>query len=1788
MLRQYPSNNRRVPKFFTISILSMIARPSLSRRIFHSLYLKFIIATALLPAAVQAQAPNFSMSLSPEGVGVGSCAELTFEIQNTTGTATNDLAFTVNLPAGVALSNPANPTNDCGGIFTATGGANTVTLSGGSVGANSTCSASVGVTLVAQGPFNIVSGDLTSDAGNSGNASVSIGIPSTGPALGFTKSFTDSPVRLGGQTTLTYTIENQSQNEAQGISFSDDLSPGIVVASTPNIVNNCPGSTLTATAGSQTITFTGATLAAGQSCVISVDVVGLVAGRNISISSDISSNFPGGNPVPSGRACGALEVIPSEDLADISFSKSFANDSVDPGGSNDLIFTITNNSQTETFTDISFTDDLDAMLPGAVATTLPEEGGFVVDASFNGSGASVLDPSWDYLDQLQNENGRGDGYPLDGSGNEWNSVAFNPATSSIGPWVGGNAPFQAGVIDAFPAGTPAVLGGIDAAANGQNLVTTYLFRNEFTLNAAQAGVSNWLLDYVFDDGAIVYINGTEIFRSAGMPAGPVTTTTLSGLGEEVNRTSSEVDLSGVLVQGANTIAVELHQTTLDSSDAGFLLDLLPSSASPTGGFTYSDDTFEGTNDAGAANGALDPTGGLTGGGINVTVGGKNFIAGFFNPPSSGGWTRTFTVAEASSVNVSLRYRLLVDESYEANEFGQALLEIDGTRYGNSADNSLAQLNGGAGVDQDSGWQVYTTSIFLAAGEHTIVVGAYNNISNSGTEITEAFFDDIQIGTPLQPAAVCGPNSQITGSDVLTFTGGELAPGQSCSFRVGLTVPASTPFGDYENKTSLISTVVGGRTLVGFPATDTLSVVPVPLAFSSAFSPTDIPANGTSTLTFSIDNQGSQVGATDVTFSGTLPDGMLIAAVPGATSTCGGVITAQAGNNSFTFSDGAVAAGQICTVSFDVTGQGSGDLVITSDPLLSSLGESGTATATLAVIAPPAFTMSFAPDDINAGQVSTLTFVIDNRSSPLPANNLNLIHELPDGLILANPSNASTNCQGGTLIAISGTDRISYSGGTVPAGQTCTVTVGVTGSEGGGFQNTTQELTSSLGNSGTASNTLDVQAVVSLALGVSASTPTVVAGSGVENLGYVVVVTNSGPSTATNIVIDFGETLPPGVIAGNALAGVGSFEQSTWTIPALSTGGQATLGITYTVQQNTQPGVDSIIGTATLTSVDQLNLNAANNTATDPTSVSNVFDIALTKTESIDPVLADSGPGNLVYSVTASNSGPSNATNVNIREALNLPAGVTVQSIVPADGSFAPQNDPNGLWAFNLPVGESSTLTITLDVAANAPNEGTISSTTSLESASGIDSNNANDSVTESTTIISGVDLIVTSTLSNDPIVAGSGAGNLSYLIEVTNQGPLDATGLELTDVLTFGDGITIDSITPSAGAFEGQTWTLGELAVGATESFEVIVTVGPSAQVASPGFTSVSSVSAVDQAQINTGNESVTTNRDIIREVDLTVSTESSRDPVLAGFDLPQNLFHTLTVTNQGPSDASGVSLNLSEVLPTGASIDSISPSNGTTVTDSVWTVGDLGVGNSASVIYYFEVTGTVTGGVDLISSQASVNSANEQLLNPDDDAGAIATDIVSPASTNITGGAIALDFQTGLFKQTVTVTNNNPGALPAFRILVGGLPEGVTVANAQGEILGNSFLLLNQALESGESIELTVEYLQGDASGGFEPTFEIELLDAVADQIAGEGVEVDRCEVLANGDILIEFTSQIGASYTVQYSANGETWTNVVPDITAGGTRQQWIDNGPPKTVSHPSGEKLRLYRVIKKDVDQ
>ena len=76
-----------------------------------------------------------------------------------------------------------------------------------------------------------------------------------------------------------------------------------------------------------------------------------------------------------------------------------------------------------------------------------------------------------------------------------------------------------------------------------------------------------------DDGAAVYLNGTELFRD-NLPAGPLTNTTraLAGAGDEQAWQTWLVPAEA-LVEGLNVVAVETHQAAPDSSDLGLDLEL---------------------------------------------------------------------------------------------------------------------------------------------------------------------------------------------------------------------------------------------------------------------------------------------------------------------------------------------------------------------------------------------------------------------------------------------------------------------------------------------------------------------------------------------------------------------------------------------------------------------------------------------------------------------------------------------------------------------------------------------------------------------------------------------------------------------------------------------------------------------------------------------------------------------------------------------------------------------------------------------------------------------------------------------------------------------------------------------------------------------------------------------------------------------------------------------------------------------------------------------------------------
>ena len=105
--------------------------------------------------------------------------------------------------------------------------------------------------------------------------------------------------------------------------------------------------------------------------------------------------------------------------------------------------------------------------------------------------------------------------------------------------------------------------------------TTYLFRSTFNVSGA-AAINQLQLNLLADDAAAVYINGTRLLRHqlAGNLNDPITTNDrATAVGDEASYLPFTLNVAGVLVEGSNTLAVELHQATPPSSDVGFDLEL---------------------------------------------------------------------------------------------------------------------------------------------------------------------------------------------------------------------------------------------------------------------------------------------------------------------------------------------------------------------------------------------------------------------------------------------------------------------------------------------------------------------------------------------------------------------------------------------------------------------------------------------------------------------------------------------------------------------------------------------------------------------------------------------------------------------------------------------------------------------------------------------------------------------------------------------------------------------------------------------------------------------------------------------------------------------------------------------------------------------------------------------------------------------------------------------------------------------------------------------------------------
>ncbi len=416
-------------------------------------------------------------------------------------------------------------------------------------------------------------------------------------------------------------------------------------------------------------------------------------------------------------------------------------------------------------------------------------------------------------------------------------------------------------------------------------------------------------------------------------------------------------------------------------------------------------------------------------------------------------------------------------------------------------------------------------------------------------------------------------------------------------------------------------------------------------------------------------------------------------------------------------------------------------------------------------------------------------------------------------------------------------------------------------------------------------------------------------------------------------------------------------------------------------------------TATVTG-DQTDPESGNNTSTVTPAPIPQTDLAVTKT--VNNATPNMG-SNVTFTISVNNVGPSDATGVNVNDM--LPSGYTYVSSELSSGTYT---SGTGLWAVgSLANGAIETLTITAKVNATGPYANTATVTGGQT-----DPVSGNNTSTVTPAPIPQTDLAVTKTVDNAAPKVGA---NVTFTIVATNNGPSAATGVSVEDILPTG--YTLVSASPSAGtSWAEPTWIIGDLANGATTSLTITATVK-----ATGSYLNIAAING-DQADPISGNDFATSKPIPVPQTNLAVTKTVNNTTPFVG----NNVIFTITATNNGPSAATGV--KVTDNLPAGYTFVSATTTAGTSWSGSIWTIGNLANGASATltITAKVKITGPYSNTATITGDQADPISGN-------DSAGATTTPVI-PADLQVVKSASNLSPDVcANITFTIDVDNNGP-----------------------------------------------------------------------------------------------------------------------------------------------------------------
>ncbi|MGY8914053.1 MAG: Ig-like domain-containing protein, partial [Flavobacteriales bacterium] len=361
------------------------------------------------------------------------------------------------------------------------------------------------------------------------------------------------------------------------------------------------------------------------------------------------------------------------------------------------------------------------------------------------------------------------------------------------------------------------------------------------------------------------------------------------------------------------------------------------------------------------------------------------------------------------------------------------------------------------------------------------------------------------------------------------------------------------------------------------------------------------------------------------------------------------------------------------------------------------------------------------------------------------------------------------------------------------------------------------------------------------------------------------------------------------------------------------------------------GIPITLFTTTTFTVIGTDLNGCESTDSITIEVNGKADLSLSKdVDNTNPNVGDT----VLFTLTLTNNGPNDATNVEVMD--HVPSGFTVGTI--NNGGILTADTIT--WVIPI-VGVGNEI-LTYEAIINAP-LGTVDEYENIaeitkmdqydpDSTPNNDDNDQSEDDEDNHTIPTPtVDLAVDKSVNKLESFIGD---TVVFTISVTNNGPYAATNVGIAEALPAGyQFVSSNSIKGSYDPLIS-LWSIPLIEIGQTVNLELTVSV-----TAINDYNNIASLSFVDQLDTHSPNDSDQIGIVIKEMSDISLrKTSDTSNP-----NVGETVIFTLTVTNDGPNDATNVTVV--DYVPSGFSIGNIG--NGGTLTGNTitWTIPSVSIG---------------------------------------------------------------------------------------------------------------------------------------------------------------------------------------------------------------------------------------------------